>query len=342
MLYRRRPAVGRGRRPDPAQARGPQPHRRAQGPQRARPGAAHQADGQAAGDRRDRRRPARRRHGHRVRAARPRVRRLHGRGGHPPAGAQRGPDAAARRHGGPGDHRLAHAQGRDQRGAARLGRPTSTPPTTCSAPSAGPHPFPAMVRDFVRGIGVEARQQCLDAERRAARRGRRLRGRRLERDRHVPRVHPRRGGRACTASRPAATASTPAGTPPASPAAPSACCTAPGRSCSRTRTGRPSSRTRSRPGWTTRPSGRSTPGCTRPAGRRYEPVTDAEAMDGVRAAVPHRGHHPGDRERARAGRRAAGDPGAGRRAGPRADRPGLPVRPRRQGRRDRRLAGSGC
>src|SRR5437764_8656171 len=27
--------------------------------------------------------------------------------------------------------------------------------------SAGPHPFPAMVRDFARGIGVEARAQCL-------------------------------------------------------------------------------------------------------------------------------------------------------------------------------------
>jgi len=27
---------------------------------------------------------------------------------------------------------------------------------------AGPHPFPVMVRDFVRGIGVEARKQCLD------------------------------------------------------------------------------------------------------------------------------------------------------------------------------------
>ncbi len=27
---------------------------------------------------------------------------------------------------------------------------------------AGPHPFPAMVRDFVRAIGVEARRQCLD------------------------------------------------------------------------------------------------------------------------------------------------------------------------------------
>ncbi len=27
---------------------------------------------------------------------------------------------------------------------------------------AGPHPFPAMVRQFARGIGVEAREQCLD------------------------------------------------------------------------------------------------------------------------------------------------------------------------------------
>jgi tryptophan synthase beta chain len=27
---------------------------------------------------------------------------------------------------------------------------------------AGPHPFPVMVRDFARGIGVEARQQCLE------------------------------------------------------------------------------------------------------------------------------------------------------------------------------------
>ncbi|MEE6260718.1 tryptophan synthase subunit beta [Plantactinospora sonchi] len=28
--------------------------------------------------------------------------------------------------------------------------------------TAGPHPFPTMVREFVRGIGVEARQQCLE------------------------------------------------------------------------------------------------------------------------------------------------------------------------------------
>ena len=50
-----------GRPPDLPQARGPQPHRRAQDQQRARPGAAGQADGQAADHRRDRRRPARRR-----------------------------------------------------------------------------------------------------------------------------------------------------------------------------------------------------------------------------------------------------------------------------------------
>ena len=73
---------------DLSQARGPAPHRRAQDQQRARPGAARQADGQAARHRRDRRGPARRRDGDRVRAARPRVRRLHGRRGHAPPEAR--------------------------------------------------------------------------------------------------------------------------------------------------------------------------------------------------------------------------------------------------------------
>ena len=82
-------AAERGRRPpDLPQARGPQPHRRAQDQQRARPGAARQADGQAADHRRDRRRPARRRDRDRVRAARPRVRRLHGHRGHAPPEAR--------------------------------------------------------------------------------------------------------------------------------------------------------------------------------------------------------------------------------------------------------------
>ena len=44
----------------------------------------------------------------------------------------------------------------------------------------------------------------------------------------------------------------------------------------------------------------------------YRPVTDAEAMDALRAARPHRGHHPGDRVRARGRRRAA----SWRRSGP--------------------------
>ena len=55
--------------------------------------------------RRDRRRPARRRHRHGRRAARAGVRRLHGREGHRAAGPQRGPDAAARRRGHPGQQR---------------------------------------------------------------------------------------------------------------------------------------------------------------------------------------------------------------------------------------------
>ena len=60
---------------------------------------------------------------------------------------------------------------------------------------AGPHPYPAMVRDFQSVIGEEARDA--DPGRRgpaAGRRGR-LRRRRLQRHRHLPPV-PRRRGRA--------------------------------------------------------------------------------------------------------------------------------------------------
>ena len=49
LLYEARAVLREGRRAGPAQAGGPQPHRRAQGAQRARPGAAHQADGQDRG-----------------------------------------------------------------------------------------------------------------------------------------------------------------------------------------------------------------------------------------------------------------------------------------------------
>ena len=93
-------AAGRGRRrPHLAQARGPEPHRRAQDQQRRRPGAARAAARQAPDRGRDRRRPARRRRRDRVRPLRPRLPRLHGRGGHPPPAAQRRAHAPARRRG---------------------------------------------------------------------------------------------------------------------------------------------------------------------------------------------------------------------------------------------------
>ena len=86
-------------------------------------------------------------------------------------------------------------------------------------------------------------------DRPAARRGLRLRRRRLQRDRHLPRVHPATPSvRAVRLRGRRRRASTPAGTRPASPAARPACCTAPAPTCCRTRTARPSSRTRSRPG----------------------------------------------------------------------------------------------
>ena len=127
---------------------------------------------------------------------------------------------------------------------------------------AGPHPFPAMVRDFQRVIGDEARAQVLEREGRLPDavvacvgggsnaigifnafvaddgvRLHRLRGRRRRRrDRPARRDDHRR-------RRPA-------------------CCTARGPTCCRTTTGRPSSRTRSPPAWTTPASAPSTPTCT--------------------------------------------------------------------------------
>ena len=61
--------------------------------------------------------------------------------------------------------------------------------------AAGPHPFPSMVRDFTRGIGDEARQQCLEQYGALPGRDRRVRRRRLQRDRPVHRVPRRRGRR---------------------------------------------------------------------------------------------------------------------------------------------------
>ena len=121
------------RRQDLLQARRAQPHRRAQDQQRAGPDDAGPAHGQEADHRRDRRRPARRGDRHGGRPLRPGMHRLHGRARHRAAAAQRVPHAAAGGRGPPGELGLAHAQGRDERGPARLGQQRRTTPSTSSA-----------------------------------------------------------------------------------------------------------------------------------------------------------------------------------------------------------------
>ena len=85
--------------------------------------------------------------------------------------------------------RRAHAEGRDERGAARLGRPTSTT-LYCIGTVAGPHPYPAMVRDFQSIIGRKRASRCWSRGPPAGSAGR-LHRRRLQRDRPVPSL-PRR------------------------------------------------------------------------------------------------------------------------------------------------------
>ena len=184
------------RRAHPAQARGPEPHRRAQDQQHHRPGAARQPHGQDPHHRRDRRRPARRRQRHRRRAAGPGMRGLHGRDRHRAPEDQRLPHEAARRDGGAGDQRLGDAQGRAQRGDARLGDQRARHvlhhrhrgrPRSVSA-----HGARLQRRGRSRGARADAGRI-----RPPARCGDRLRRRRQQRDRHLPRVpqRPRRAHR---------------------------------------------------------------------------------------------------------------------------------------------------
>ena len=150
------------------------------------------ADGQAADHRRDRRRPARGRHRHRLRAARPRVHRLHGHRGHAPPEAQRRADGAAR--GARGAGRGGARTLKEAVSAAIRDWVTNVETTHYIIGSCvGPAPYPALVRDLQRVIGDEARAQILEAGGAAARARDRLRRRRLELDRHLHPVRRRRG-----------------------------------------------------------------------------------------------------------------------------------------------------
>ena len=156
---------------DLAEARGPGAHRRPQDQQRARAGAGREAAWArtriiaetGAG-------PARRRGRHGLRAARTAVRRVHGRGGHASAGAERRADAAARRRGRAGHGREPDAEGGRERGAPRLGGERSSNTHYIIGSVVGPHPFPVArprpaARDRRRGArAVRASGSAADPE----------------------------------------------------------------------------------------------------------------------------------------------------------------------------------
>ena len=172
------------------QARGPRPYGRPQDQQRARPGAADSAAGQDAGDRGDRRGPARRRDRDRLRAPRAAVRRVHGRGGHPASGTQRAAHASARRRSPERHVRHRHPQGRRQRGDARLGHERRVDALRARVGD-GPAPVPddrarPPATDRRRGGGPAARGRGTPARHRP-----RLRRRRLERHRPPVALHRR-------------------------------------------------------------------------------------------------------------------------------------------------------
>ncbi len=195
----------------------------------------------------------------------------------------------------------------------------------CFGTAAGPHPFPAMVRDFCRGIGDEARAQCLELTGALPDTCRRVCRRRLQRDRHLHRVprgrvrgplrfRGRRRGRRHGQAR---------------------------RDHLVRRGGRAPRRADLCPAGRGRPDRgvpldlrgarlprRRPPACPPRADRPGDvPPCHRRGRDGrLLPARPHRGDHPGDRVRPRGRRRARAGQGA---AG--IDDPGEPLRARRQG-----------
>ena len=230
----------------------------------------------------------------------------------------------------PGRERLAHAQGRHERGAARLGDQRARH-LLRDRLGGRPAPYPTMVRDFQRIIGREAREQILARQGRLPDEavacvggGSNAMGlfQAFRDDAGAP--DRRRGGR----RRPRHASATPP----------------------RSRAGRPgvlhgsfslpaagrlgsdrSRRTRSRPASTTPASGPSTPGSKTAAAPSTRPPPTTRPWPPSALTGRARGHHPGARERARPGLRAAWP--RRRDAVRRGRRRGRqPLGPRRQGR----------
>ena len=213
----------RRRRAHLPQARGPEPHRRAQDQQRRRPGAACRAPGQAPDRRRDRRRPARRGVGHRLRRF--------GLDCHVFMGEE---DIRRQRPtsfgmGMLGAEVIPVTSGtgtlKDAMNEAIRDWITNVETTHYLIGSAaGPHPYPMLVRDLQSVIGREARAQS-GARGPPARRRRGLRGRRLERHRPLSPL-PRRPRRAAGRRRGRRATGPTGARRHAQPRRVSACCTA--------------------------------------------------------------------------------------------------------------------
>ena len=287
------PADGAARRAeDLPQARGPLPHGRAQDQQHDRAGAARAADGQAAHHRRDRRGPARRRHGHRLRAS----------SGSSASSTWARRTSSGRTSTSSGCGCSAPRSAPPRAGAGRSRTPRTRPSATGSRTRddtfyiigsvVGPHPYPMMVRDFHRVIGEETRRQLL-ARRgpRDARRRRGVRRRRLERHRHLLPV-PRRRRRAARRRRGRGRGARRTARRDAHARAAAACCH-----------GAMSYLLQDAAGQVeiahSISAGLDYPGVgpehsyLKDTGRvDYRAVTDAEALDGVKLLSRDRGHHP--------------------------------------------------
>ena len=309
------------------QARGPRAHRRAQDQQRARAGAAGGAHGEAARRRRDRRGAARRRDRDRLRAARAGVRRLHGRRRHGAPVAQRVPDAAARRDVRRVDAGRADAEGRDQRGDARLGdqRRRQLLPARLGAGPASVSADGARVPVGHRPGGARAvpRRSSAGCPTRSSPASAAAATRWASSTRSSPTGSPadRRRGRRARHRRPASTRR-------ASPAAAPACCRARAATCCRTPDGNVEL-THSISAGLDYASVGPEHAWLRDIGRaEYTWIDDEDGAGGVPAAGARGGHPAGARvvARDRARLPARADDADGR------DPAGQPVGPRRQGR----------
>ena len=125
---------------------------------------------------------------------------------------------------------------------------------------AGPHPYPAMVRDFQTVIGNETRAQMLAREEQAARSGGGLCRRRLQRHRHVPSFRRRCRRWRSMAWKRRAMAWIRRAMPPPCPRARPACCMARAPICCRMATARSSKPIPFPPVWIIPASARNIPG----------------------------------------------------------------------------------